>query len=222
MLYLYGVYHQYLGLCYSTDLDMLLIFKQDMCLHVTLRFSADESVTLQVSEWMDGWMDRRRYGSTDGWVNEQKDGWMGDWMEAGTDRWKNGSMDEWTGGWMDGWLTVWRLLLNLTLSTILFKYLFPLLDFKFHETQGLILSVFAFSGPHTALDWWQVQQQVKNTCLLKINDSSLMLLFLSLSNIILRREFLDREKNGNLEIEMLCWYFFSFKLYKETACGKFW
>ena len=80
----------------------------------------------------------------------------------------------------------------------------PTTDFKFHETQGLILSVFAFSGPHTALDWWQVQQQVKNTCLLKINDSSLMLLFLSLSNIILRREFLDREKNGNLEIEMLC------------------
>jgi len=68
----------------------------------------------------------------------------------------------------------------------------------------LISSVFAFSGPHAALDWWQVQQQVKNTCLLKINNSSLIPLFLSLSNIILRREFLDREKNGNLEIEMLC------------------
>jgi len=82
--------------------------------------------------------------------------------------------------------------------------LFPLRDAKFLKTQGLISSVFAFSGPHAALDWWQVQQQVKNTCLLKINNSSLIPLFLSLSNIILRREFLDREKNGNLEIEMLC------------------
>ena len=156
---------------------------------------------------------------------------MGKWTEGGMNGWLKGSrnrqMKEWINGWMDRWVDGW--MVNCLKTSIKpdfvnnsLQIFVPTTDFKFHETQGLILSVFAFSGPHTALDWWQVQQQVKNTCLLKINDSSLMLLFLSLSNIILRREFLDREKNGNLEIEMLCWYFFSFKLYKETACGKFW
>lgn len=51
-----------------------MIFKQDMHFHVTLRFSADASVILQVSEWADGRTDGGRDGSMDGWVNEWKDG----------------------------------------------------------------------------------------------------------------------------------------------------
>lgn len=65
------------------------------------------------------------------------------------------------------------------------------------------LSVFAFSVSSIALGWWQVQQEVKNICLLKINDFNSIPLFLSLPNILLRREFLGKEKNESLEIEML-------------------
>ena len=67
MLYLYGVCHQYLGLCFTLyTWTCSLIFKQDMRFHVTLRFSADASVILQVSEWVDGRMD-----------DVGMEGWMG-------------------------------------------------------------------------------------------------------------------------------------------------
>lgn len=121
---------------------------------------------------------------------------------------------------MDRWLTVWRLL-NLNYFTILFKRLRPLLDIKFRKTEILNLSVFALSESSIALGWWQVEQQVKNIRLLKITDFNSIPLFLSPPDILLRREFLGKEKNESLEIEMLHWYF-SFILYKEEASGTFW
>lgn len=96
----------------------------------------------------------------------------------------------WTVKWVKGWkddrwtseeLTLWRLLLqHLSYFIILFTCLCPHLDVKFHKTETWNLSVFIFSGSGIVLSWWQGQQQVKNTCLLRRTDFSSILLFLSL------------------------------------------
>lgn len=53
----------------------------------------------------------------------------------------------------------------------------------------------------------QVQKQVKNLCLWKINDCSSTPLFVSLPNILLRIEFLDREMKEKCATDILILYY---------------
>ena len=47
---------------------------------------------------MDGWMNGRMDGQTDGWTDEWMDRRMDGWTDGGTDRPMDGQMDQWTNG----------------------------------------------------------------------------------------------------------------------------
>ena len=54
------------------------------------RMTTNEWMTIQVNEWMGGWMD--------GWMSERTNKWlqMNEWLY----KW----MNKWMNGWVDGWM----------------------------------------------------------------------------------------------------------------------